>query len=507
MPNVEARASTLSPAGGKPVGVGGESRRGRFPAIGTKRRWLFSAILFAGDIVSGTVAVVAAAVMVAVAAGQMNMVGRMPAQMCLLLLLLLGINCSLGLYRSNLRSQMERFRLRATAILLFVFAGMLMWIREGPLVELAIIPVVAAIALVLGLWIEHLIGAHLVGSGIYHAPTAILGVGTSSRALARLLLSHPRCGLRPIGFIDDGACSDDVADEFVQRDDADATSAALPVLGKLDGWRATGSAEVIIVPDCACLPQDAAALHRLGARQVLVITRLGDFPTFGLQVRNADCFVALELNGQSSDHGKGLKRAIDLVLAMVLLLITGPIIGLLALAIKFADPAGPAFYGQWRVGRHGRPIRILKLRTMYRDAEQRLERLLASDPDLREQWQRYFKLAQDPRILPHVGSLMRRASLDELPQLWNVIRGDMSLVGPRPFPAYHMDAFDPEFRALRTTVPPGLTGLWQISSRSNGDIDVQRAQDCFYIKNRSLWLDLYILIATPPAVLRGLGAK
>jgi lipopolysaccharide/colanic/teichoic acid biosynthesis glycosyltransferase len=368
------------------------------------------------------------------------------------------------------------------------------------------VPLVGAIALVLGLWIEHLIGARLARSDVYRTPTAILGAGASSRALARLLLSHPACGLRPIGFIDDGACSDDDVDEFVPRHGADDTSAALPVLGTLDGWRAHSSVEVVIVPDCQVLPRDPAALYRLGARQVLVVNRLGEFPSFGLQVRNAVCFVALELSGQPRDPSEGLKRAIDLALALALLLLAAPIIGLLALTIKLADP-GPAFYGQWRIGRYGRSIRILKLRTMYRDAEQRVERVLARDPGLREHWQRYFKLPQDPRILPRVGNLLRRTSLDELPQLWNVIRGDMSLVGPRPFPAYHLDAFDPEFQALRATVLPGLTGLWQISSRSNSDLDVQRAQDCFYIQNRSVWLDLYILIATLPAVIGAQGAK
>ncbi|WP_197033511.1 sugar transferase [Bradyrhizobium sp. URHD0069] len=457
---------------------------------------------------SGTMAIVAVAVIVAVAwpAGQIGLVGRVQMHLCVLLLLLIGINCSLGLYRSNIRSPMERFRLRATATLLFIFAGMLMWVREGPSVELAIVPLVGALALVLGLWTEHLIGARLARSDVYSAPTAILGAGASSRALARLLLSHPDCGLRPIGFIDDGACPDDDVDEFVPRHGTDGASAALPVLGTLDGWRADGGAEVVIVPDCEVLPRDPAALYRLGARQVLVINRLGEFPSFGLQVRNAARFVALELSGQPREPSEGLKRAIDLALALALLLLAAPIIGLLALTIKLADP-GPAFYGQWRIGRYGTPIRVLKLRTMYRDAEQRLERVLASDPGLRNHWQRYFKLPQDPRILPHVGNLLRRTSLDELPQLWNVIRGDMSLVGPRPFPAYHLDAFDPEFQALRATVPPGLTGLWQISSRSNGDLDVQRAQDCFYIKNRSLWLDLYILIATLPAVIGAQGAK
>lgn len=507
MSNADARLPrTLSPPGGKPFGVGGKSGRRGLADKETRRRLLVAATRFAGDLVSGSLAIVAVVVMAVAAAGQSDMVGRLHMQKWLLLLLLsLGINCLVGLYRSNIRDPMERFRLRVTATLLFVFAGTLMRLHAGSLVELASVAGVGGIAFVLGLWIEHLVRWLLAKSGIYSAPTAILGTGASSRALAHLLLIRQGCGLRPIGFIDDGASSGDTID-FAPRQGADDTGDALPVLGTLDGWRAEGSAEVIIVPDYSFLPPNPAVLYRLGARQVLVVTRLGEFPTFGLQVRNADCFVALELNGHSSGHGKELKRAIDLVFASVLLLLAAPVIGLFALAIKLSDP-GPAFYGQWRVGQFGRPIQIVKLRTMYRDAEHRLERVLASAPDLREQWQRHFKLAQDPRILPYLGSLMRRTSIDELPQLWNVIRGDMSLVGPRPFPAYHIEAFDPEFRALRASVPPGLTGLWQISSRSNGDLDVQRAEDSFYIKNHSLWLDLYVLIATLPAVIAATGAR
>ncbi|XIA64450.1 nucleoside-diphosphate sugar epimerase/dehydratase [Bradyrhizobium sp. TZ2] len=230
-----------------------ESRRGSLPETGGGRRRLFAAIRFAGDVVSGVMAIVAAVAIVAVTVGQMGLLGRMQMQMCLLLWLLLGINCSLGLYRSNIRSPMERFRLRVTATLLFVFAGMLMWIREGPLVELAVVPVVGVIALVFGLWVEHLIGVPVAKSGIFRTPTVILGTGARSRSLARLLLSHSACGLRPIGFIDDGIRSD-VADELVLRPDSDDPSATLPVLGTLDGWRADGSAEVVIVPDCECLP-------------------------------------------------------------------------------------------------------------------------------------------------------------------------------------------------------------------------------------------------------------
>src|SRR5690242_16642993 len=153
MSNLDARlARTLPPPRGEPLGVGGQTRSDE------KRvnRRLLSVAMFAGDLVSGAVGMAAAAVIVTAAAADVGLISRMHAQAGLLLLLLLGINCSLGLYRTNIRNPMELFRLRITATLLFIFAGALMWIRTGSLVELAVVPIVGVIAPVFGLWIEHM---------------------------------------------------------------------------------------------------------------------------------------------------------------------------------------------------------------------------------------------------------------------------------------------------------------------------------------------------------------
>lgn len=201
-----------------------------------------------------------------------------------------------------------------------------------------------------------------------------------------------------------------------------------------------------------------------------------------------------------------VKRAIDLALLVPGALLALPVLIVAALAVMIVSPGNP-FYGQTRVGLYGRRFRVWKLRTMRRDAESRLEEHLATNERARAEWQTHFKLTRDPRILPGVGPLLRRTSLDELPQLWNILRGQMSFVGPRPFPPYHLEAFDEGFRALRARVVPGLTGLWQISARADGDLAVQKALDGRYVRQWSPMLDFRITLRTPWSVLIGKGAR
>lgn len=201
-----------------------------------------------------------------------------------------------------------------------------------------------------------------------------------------------------------------------------------------------------------------------------------------------------------------LKRMIDIAGAAVALAVLSPVLLATILGVYLAD-GGPVFFCQERGGQDEKKIRVWKIRSMYRDAQQRLDSVLAADPAAQKEWDQFFKLSNDPRVLPGIGTFIRTTSIDELPQLWNVLNGEMSLVGPRPFPQNHLDVFSAEFRALRARVVPGISGLWQVTLRSNGDIKAQERLDRAYIEGWSLWLDLYILFRTPIAMLTFHGAK
>jgi lipopolysaccharide/colanic/teichoic acid biosynthesis glycosyltransferase len=206
-------------------------------------------------------------------------------------------------------------------------------------------------------------------------------------------------------------------------------------------------------------------------------------------------------------HTLGLlwKRQLDIALAIFLLFYTFPILCVAATATWLMSP-GPILFCQQREGFGGHPFKLWKLRTMYLNADELLQKHLEENPEVCSEWQTYCRLTKDPRILPAIGHFNRRFSIDELPQLWNVIRGDMSLVGPRPFPLEHLGLLHPRYRQIRLTVKPGLTGLWQVSGRSEHDIRKQQALDTLYVRKWTFSLDLWILLKTLPAVISARGA-
>jgi exopolysaccharide biosynthesis polyprenyl glycosylphosphotransferase len=194
-----------------------------------------------------------------------------------------------------------------------------------------------------------------------------------------------------------------------------------------------------------------------------------------------------------------IKRALDIVGAALGLTLGAPLLGLIAAAIRLDSP-GPIIFRQTRVGANGERFEMYKFRSMFEGAEEELDELR----DLNEVDGPIFKMKDDPRVT-RVGRILRRTSLDELPQLWNVLRGDMSLVGPRPPLPSEVTEYR-EWHKKRLEVRPGVTGLWQVSGRSLVSFDEQCLLDIYYIENWSLWLDFKILLRTIPQVLFGNGA-
>jgi Undecaprenyl-phosphate galactose phosphotransferase WbaP len=203
-----------------------------------------------------------------------------------------------------------------------------------------------------------------------------------------------------------------------------------------------------------------------------------------------------------SRPGETAKRLLDIVGALTLVLFLSPLLVVVGLAL--ARDRGPIIYSHSRTGRHGRTFGCLKFRTMVPNADQVLRELLHNDPDLQREWMRDQKLRNDPRVTA-IGRFLRRTSLDELPQLWNVLKGEMSLVGPRPVVREEWQRYG---RRLDTylAAKPGVTGLWQITGRSDSCYRRRVALDSYYIRKRSFLMDCYILLRTVKVVFRGRGA-
>jgi Undecaprenyl-phosphate galactose phosphotransferase WbaP len=490
---------------GIPVTFGATAERiekSRLPAhdhyapTGVRRRAIVTAALGLGDLATAIGSVQLATVFIDSVLANPVGGGAVPIAAPLVL----AVYWCLGLYAGRGPSPVERLRLRALGILAFITAAYILAARTvapGSLVLL--LACTSIVMLMLGYYVEAIVRRILIRHGLWGAPTALFGCNEASRELAEMLLiAQPELGLRPVCFVND----------LVDRD-AGMGRLPIPIIGSLT--EAAGLAAHVEVAILAAPSQstsiDLTHVARFPFAKVILAQDARDMQRLRLHTRTSGGALGLGIpRDPRLPHHRWLKRLIDLLIAVPVGLVSLPLIIALAAVIKIVDP-GPAIYVQNRVGRNGRPLRVFKLRTMYTDAEQRLKDHLSSAPLARAEWERYVKLSNDPRVLPLFGNVLRRASLDELPQLWNVIRGEMSIVGPRPFPSYHMEKFDQNFQSLRTSVAQGLTGLWQVSSRSNGDLDVQKAQDLLYIQNWSIWLDLYIILETLPAVLNAKGAR
>jgi exopolysaccharide biosynthesis polyprenyl glycosylphosphotransferase len=315
----------------------------------------------------------------------------------------------------------------------------------------------------------------------------VVGSGPSATHFARELEAHPALGLRIVGYV---------------NGEADQPSMGWPHLGPIDSledvFHSSVVDEVALCLDLAdwAMIHDIVELSRAEGKIVRMPLAGSIFQSGTTHVEHLSGIPVLSISqGPDRQLALAIKRVIDVVGAAMGLLVTAPILAVCAAAI-ILDSGRPVFFSQERVGLHGRRFRMLKMRTMVRGAEELL-------PDLRslnEIEGQAFKLTDDPRIT-RVGRFLRRTSLDELPQLWNVLTGAMSLVGPRPPMPSEVSGYDVWHRR-RLSMKPGITGLWQVHARGESDFDRWVEKDLEYIDNWSLWLDAQIVLRTLPAVLR-----
>lgn len=341
---------------------------------------------------------------------------------------------------------------------------------------------------------------HILGTKSWWGiPAVILGGGFTGRLVAETLTAHPWLGLKVIGVLDESEQSLhswtselryttgtlDLADAFTRNSTVTYGIVAMPHI----------SNRRLI---------DILETYGSGFRHLLIIPDLFGMSSLWVTARDIGGILGLEIHQSLlQSWSQFVKRAIDLIMSITGGVLVSPLLLVIACVIKVTS-AGPVFYGQTRVGRDGKIFRVWKFRTMVKDADDVLNQYLAKHPHLHAEWKSNHKLRSDPRITG-MGRILRRTSLDELPQLWNVLRGEMSLVGPRPIVDAEIEKYGACYQ-LYCRVRPGITGLWQVSGRSDTGYERRVQLDEYYVRNWSVWLDIYLLGRTFSTIFRCAGA-
>jgi Undecaprenyl-phosphate galactose phosphotransferase WbaP len=327
-------------------------------------------------------------------------------------------------------------------------------------------------------------------------PAVVFGAGETGRRIVQSLQIRPELGFRIQAVVDPRLSQDELYGVPVYRRWEEAPLVRL---------RGDVSHAIVAMPG---LPSDKLLAllesHAASFPKVLIIPDFGGLSSIGIEAQDFCRQLALEVRRSLLQPGAQIaKRLLDMTLGVLVCLLALPLVLLIYLLLK-SESRGPAFYSQTRLGRGGRTFRIWKFRSMVPDADRILDDYLNGHPELRREWELDHKLRNDPRIT-RLGRVLRTTSLDELPQLWNVIRGDMSLVGPRPIVDAEVFKYGSAYH-LYKQVLPGITGLWQVSGRNNTTYPERIALDSYYVRNWSPWFDLYILGRTIKVVIAHEGA-
>jgi Undecaprenyl-phosphate galactose phosphotransferase WbaP len=334
--------------------------------------------------------------------------------------------------------------------------------------------------------------------GLWIRPTIIIGHGENATEAAIALQSEPRMGFQVAGYVDVDA---DVIE-------LQLNGRVLQNLNQLEALADQPGIQWVIALEHSQSEQREHWLRTLtqwGASDISVIPAMRGVPLYGTDIAH---FFSHEVallrvrNNLRRWPARLTKRLFDLVSATALLVLLSPILLLIAFALKLEG--GNIFFAHQRIGKNGRKFDCYKFRSMVPNAEELLNQLLAANPALQAEWQREHKLKDDPRV-SKLGDFLRRTSLDELPQLLNVLKSEMSLVGPRPIVQEELQRYGSE-KSYYLMVRPGMTGLWQVSGRNDVDYETRVYLDAWYVKNWSLWYDLAILFKTIKVVFSRNGA-
>lgn len=338
--------------------------------------------------------------------------------------------------------------------------------------------------------------------------TVIIGERKAGLMMLHRLQGHKRLGLKPVALLTE----DRFEVETPVTGDESEHSPLLDHIFQGDFGHAPRFAERF--PGCYALVamptsgsdriREVVGEYACGYSNLLVVPDLFGMRSLSVSAKDICGVLTLQLDQRLTlALPRFCKRGFDLVLALSALLLMSPILLVLCLAVKLGSK-GPIFYGQHRIGRNRQSFKVWKFRSMLVDADEVLRAQLEQNPELQAEWGRDHKLKNDPRITG-AGRILRRSSLDELPQLWNVICGEMSLVGPRPIVDAEIAKYGECFEQYKR-VRPGVTGLWQVSGRNNTSYTQRTRIDNYYVRNWSLSLDAYILLRTMKTILLSEGA-